>query len=177
MKRGLGIVAAFLIAGSSAMYAADLGTLIDNAGLEALKSGTQRIDFQLDNLQGAPTKLSTYGGKVVVLNFWATWCGPCRSEMPSLETLYQRYKADGLVVVGVNLEERSSDVKAFVKENNITFPVLLDASGRVGLTYGARSIPVTYVIDKKGFVTSGGIGAREWMTPDMQALFEALLGQ
>ncbi|HUZ18893.1 MAG TPA: TlpA disulfide reductase family protein [Spirochaetia bacterium] len=176
MKRFLLTLCGIMALGASA-YATDLGTLIDKAGLQPLKPGTKLIDFSLDNLQGKTVSLSSFKGSVVVLNFWATWCGPCRSEMPSLETLYTTYKDKGLVVVGVNLQEGSAAVQQYVKNEGLTFPVLLDSSGRVGLTYGARSIPTTYIIDKQGDVTSGGIGAREWLTPDTEALINALLSQ
>ncbi len=176
MKRVLMGMAALLVAAAGA-WAADLGTLIDRAGLQPLQHGTKIVNFALNDLSGHSVRLSSFAGKVVVLNFWATWCGPCRSEMPSLETLYNKYKAQGLVVVGVNLEESSGAVRQFVKHDGITFPILLDSSGRVALAYGARSIPVTYVIDRAGDVTSGGIGAHNWLSPATETLLKALLSQ
>lgn len=174
MKRFLMSMGILLAVGAGA-WSLDLGALIDKAGLQPLHSGTKIINFTLDDLGGQPVSLSSYHGKVVVLNFWATWCGPCRSEMPSLETLYKKYRDQGLVVVGVNLEESRSAVRQFAKQDKITFPVLLDSSGRVALAYGARSLPVTYVIDRAGDVTSGVLGAHTWNSPETVALFKALL--
>ena len=121
--------------------------------------------------------MSDYRGKVVFLNFWATWCGPCRFEMPSMETLYQRFKAKGLVIVAVNLQEDRNSVQRFVDEYGLSFPVLLDTTGRVGATYGARSIPTTYIVDRDGFVLAGTIGTREWDTEDYLRFFEKLLAE
>jgi peroxiredoxin len=148
---------------------------IRELGLQPLKPGTQIIDFELPDAAGVNHRLSDYRGKVVFLNFWATWCGPCRFEMPSMQRLYQSLKADGLVVVAVNLQEDPASVGAFVKEFGLSFPVLLDRTGRIGSTYGARSIPTSYVIDRDGFVVAGTIGTREWDTEEYKEFFGKLL--
>jgi thiol-disulfide isomerase/thioredoxin len=144
-------------------------------GLQPLKEGTESVDFELQDLSGATRRLSDFRGKVVFLNFWATWCGPCRFEMPSMEKLYQRLKAKGLEIVAVNLQEDRSSVQRFVNENGLSFPVLLDTAGRIGATYGARSIPTTYIVDREGFVIAGTIGTREWDTEEYIRFFEKLL--
>lgn len=92
-----------------------------------------------------------------------------------MERLYQRLKGEGLVIVAVNLQEDEKAVQKFVDEHKLTFPILLDRSGRVGATYGARSIPTTYLIDRKGFVVAGTIGTREWDTEEYVRFFERLL--
>lgn len=144
-------------------------------GLQPLKEGTESVDFELEDLTGATRRLSDFRGKVVFLNFWATWCGPCRFEMPSMEKLYQRLKDKGLEIIAVNLQEDSSSVRQFVDEYGLSFPVLLDTTGRIGATYGARSIPTTYIVDREGFVFAGTIGTREWDTEDYLRFFEKLL--
>lgn len=174
MKRSLLLIVMAMLAATAA-YSADLGTLINDAGLQELKSGTKSIDFRLDNLGGKTVSLSSYKGEVVLLNFWATWCGPCRSEMGSLETLYNKFKAQGFVVLAVNLQESPSSVEGFAKQHGLTFPILLDRSGQVGLTYGARALPTTYLINQKGEVTSGVLGAHDWTTQQMYTLVEAML--
>ncbi len=174
MKRFVLLVSIALFVVSAA-YSADLNSLIDKAGLRPLKPGVQSIDFKLDNLAGNTVALSSFKGNVVLLNFWATWCGPCRSEIGSIEALYKKFKDKGFVVLGVDLQEDPSTVQAFVKKHGMTFPVVLDRSGRVGYTYNARGIPTTYLIDKKGEVTSGVVGAHEWDTPEMAALITSLL--
>jgi peroxiredoxin len=144
-------------------------------GLAALKEGTASIDFTLSDLSGKKVSLSQYRGKLVFLNFWATWCPPCRAEMPSMERLYQKLKGQGLVVLGVDLQENAKSVQKFVDEHKLTFPILLDSDGRVGTTYGARSIPTTYIIGRDGSALGGTIGGREWDSPEMIAFFTRLL--
>lgn len=144
-------------------------------GLQPLKEGTAIVDFELESLGGGTRTLSSFKGKVVFLNFWATWCGPCRQEMPSMERLYQRLKGEGLEVVAVNLQEDGKSVQKFVDEYKLTFPILLDKTGRVGSTYGARSIPTTYIVDRNGFVVAGTIGTREWDSEEYVRFFERLL--
>ncbi len=156
-------------------FGADIGSLIKKAQLQSLPAGTKIVDFTLSDLAGKKVKLSDFNGKVVLLNFWATWCPPCRSEIPELEALYKLYKDKGFVILGVDLQEGQSAVKDFVSKYNMSFPVLLDSTGRVGAEYGARSIPTTYLIDKDGNVTSGTLGARSWVTPEIKSLIEAML--
>ncbi len=144
-------------------------------GLAALKEGTRSIDFTLSDLSGKKVSLSSYKGKLVFLNFWATWCPPCRSEMPSMERLYQKLKGKGLVILAVDLQEDAQSVQKFVDEHKLSFQVLLDSDGRVGTTYGARSIPTTYLIGRDGSALGGTIGAREWDSPEMIAFFTRLL--
>jgi peroxiredoxin len=144
-------------------------------GLAALKEGTRSIDFTLTDLSGTKVSLSNYRGKLVFLNFWATWCPPCRAEMPSMERLYQKLKAKGLVILAVDLQEDAKTVQKFVGELKLTFPVVLDSDGRVGATYGARSIPTTYIIGREGSALGGTIGGHEWDSPQMVAFFTRLL--
>ena len=146
-------------------------------GLQPLKEGTEIVDFELQDLSGVSRRLSDFRGKVVFLNFWATWCGPCRFEMPSMEKLYKRLKDEGLEIVAVNLQEDRSSVEQFVDEYGLSFPVLLDTTGRIGATYGARSIPTTYIVDREGFVIAGTIGTREWDTEEYIRFFEKLLAE
>jgi thiol-disulfide isomerase/thioredoxin len=148
---------------------------IREVGLQPLKEGTAIVDFELQQLGGASRSLGSFKGKVVFLNFWATWCGPCRQEMPSMERLYQRLRGKGLEIVAVNLQEDDKAVQKFVDELKLSFPVLLDKSGRVGATYGARSIPTSYIVDRNGFVLAGTIGTREWDTEQYVRFFERLL--
>ena len=144
-------------------------------GLAALKEGTRSIDFTLSDLSGKKVSLSSYQGKLVFLNFWATWCPPCRAEMPSMERLYQKLKTKGLAILAVDLQEDAKSVQKFIDEHKLTFTVLLDSDGRVGATYGARSIPTTYIIGRDGSALGGVIGGREWDTPEMIAFFTRLL--
>ncbi len=132
-------------------------------------------DFTLSSLESSDVKLSDYRGKVVFLNFWATWCPPCRSEMPSMDRLYGKLHESGLEILAVDLQEPKDTVRKFVKDNKLAFTVLLDTKGAVGGAWGAQSIPTTYLIDRKGGILARTIGGREWDSPDMVALFEDIL--
>jgi len=144
-------------------------------GLQPVKTGTKLIDFELESLDSSMIKLSSYKGKVVFLNFWATWCPPCIEEMPSMQKLYDHFKDRGLEMIAVNLQEDKAAVKKFFDKHGLTFTAVLDKTGRVGSQYGARNIPTTYIIDRDGFVIAGTIGGKEWYTPEMIGFFESLL--
>lgn len=154
---------------------------IKKAGLDVPTSEVSSTDFKLEALDGKMVTLSSYRGKVVLLSFWATWCGPCRQEMPAMEKLYQRLKVKGFEVVAVDMMEDKATVSAFVKTSGYTFPVLLDKTGEVGGNglYAARAIPTNYVIDKAGKIVGRkiGIDGPEWTSSEKIAMFESLLAQ
>jgi len=133
-------------------------------------------DFTLPTLSGAPIRLSELRGKVVLLNFWATWCVPCRLEMPALETLYQRHKDAGLAVLTINLETLSTaGVEAFVQEVRVTFPVALDPSWSIARAYRVLGLPTTYLIDRAGNVVVREVGERDWLDEVSRVAVEGLL--
>jgi thiol-disulfide isomerase/thioredoxin len=151
--------------------------LLSNAGFQVPKSPVDSTDFTLDTLGGGKTSLSSYKGKLVFLNFWATWCGPCNIELPAITALYNKLKAKGLVVVGVDLAEKKDTVSTFVQKKGLPYPILLDASGAVGAQYGTASIPTTYIIDRNGRILGRKIGLDDlaWDSPESVSLFEKLL--
>jgi len=118
-------------------------------------------DFQLKTLNGEEVSLSSLRGKTVLVNFWATWCGPCRSEMPLLQEIYEDsgWAERGLVIMAVNLGEPKATVQSFMEGNNYSFTALLDMSGEVGSLYNAQYIPTTYFIDKDGIIKDIKVGA------------------
>ncbi len=111
-------------------------------------------DFTLAGLDGTTLSLAGLRGKVVLLNFWATWCPPCKAEMPDLDALQREYgAAHDFVVVGVNVEEDPATVKSFVKKNGLSFPILLDSKSQVTTQlFGVRGMPTTLIIDREGFI-------------------------
>ena len=129
-------------------------------------------DFNLRNLKGNYDSLDSYHGQVVVLNFWATWCAPCRVEMPSFEKLYRRYRSEGVTVLAVALDKNAGPkIKSFVDEYGLSFPVLLDEKGEVERLYPSMTIPFTYVIDREGRVVARVDGAKNW---ESNKTFEAI---
>jgi thiol-disulfide isomerase/thioredoxin len=146
-----------------------------NAGIPFTAGGVQPVDFTLPSLNGTNVVLSELAGKVVFLNFWATWCGPCQAEMPSMESLYQKLKDRGFVILAVNLGESNAQVSDFMRKYNLSFPTLLDRTSRVGTQYGAQAIPTTYIIDRRGLIVARMIGSINWDTPEIIAALETLL--
>ncbi len=120
----------------------------------------------LQGLDGKQYKLSDFRGKPVMLNFWASWCGPCRAEMPLLNKQYEAAKAKGLVVLGINLSENVQTVKGFVKEYKLTFPILLDNDSTAADRFGIDPIPTTFFVDKEGIVQDLHIGELDKETLD-----------
>jgi peroxiredoxin len=132
-------------------------------------------DVELPDLSGRPARLRDFRGRVVLLNFWATWCAPCREEMPALQLLAQELGPQGLTVVGVNVKEPRSKVEAFVREHELRFPVLLDADGRVGQAYQVFALPATFIVDRRGSLVGTVLGIRDWAGPDARAYLRQLL--
>ena len=141
-----------------------------------LEVGMQAPDFTLRNLNGNLEGLSEFKDQVVVLNFWATWCAPCLEEMPAFETLYRRYRSQGLTVIAVSLDKGdTSKVEKFVDEHSLTFPVLLDLDGIAERIYPSFTIPFTYVIDKKGRIAARVDGAKNWSSNETFAALDILI--
>jgi len=106
--------------------------------------------FTLTNLAGQPAALSQYKGQVVMLNFWATWCGPCQQEMPLLDQMYKKYKPAGFTLIGVNVDKEEPPVKALLARKPVSFPVLLDPTNQVSKAYHVDEMPSSVIIDRKG---------------------------
>lgn len=135
-----------------------------NMGFGIPQQTLPSIDFSLEDLQGMETTLSDHKGKVVFLNFWATWCGPCRSEMPSMEELYGMLDGKDFEMLAVaSLRGDSlSAINSFAADNNLTFPVLIDPEGSLGAAYSVQGIPTTYIIGKDGNIIARLVGAYDW---------------
>jgi thiol-disulfide isomerase/thioredoxin len=134
-------------------------------------------DFTLEDLSGKPISLKSLKGRVIFLNFWATWCVPCRQEMPAMERLHRDFKEKGLIILAVNFREPQEEIRPFLSELGLTFTVLLDREGRVSEEYGAWSLPLSYIINRNGEFVGKAIGSREWDGSAARKLFEDLLGQ
>jgi thiol-disulfide isomerase/thioredoxin len=160
---------------------ADVVKAFAEAGLPVLRKKVPVVDFTVPLAEMVPLaavqkqNLKALEGKVIFLNFWATWCGPCRQEMPSMEILYQRFKDQGLEILAVNFQEGQKDVAAFMKNYKLSFPAALDSSGQVGGIYGIEAFPTTYIIDRDGYIISRVVGSLNWNTPKLLVAFETLL--
>jgi thiol-disulfide isomerase/thioredoxin len=128
-----------------------------NQGEGELAIGRSAPDFRLSDLRGHEVTLAQYQGKVVILDFWATWCGPCRMSMPLLEKL-QKENPNELKLLAINLEEPLDLVRDYISRQNFQSTVLLDSEGKVGRAYQSESIPMQVVIDKKGLISSVHVG-------------------
>jgi peroxiredoxin len=133
-------------------------------------------DFTLPDVKGKAVRLADFRGKkAVLLNFWATWCPSCQKEMPTMEALYQRFKAGGLEIVAVSIDRDRQDVAMFMEAYGLTFPALLDADSRIANTYRVSGIPTHYFIDRAGVIQSREVGPKDWSQPETWKAIEALL--
>jgi peroxiredoxin len=177
---------ALTLSGSAALFFfnAQLPAKIDSRGMDRLFStlgvvkvppAEDSVKINLRDMNGKNISLSDFKGKIVFLTFWTTWCSTCRIEMPSMEKLHQKLKNKDFAMVTINLQESASQVEAFFKEFKLTFTVLLDSTGEVGVSFGIRAIPTTYILDKTGRIIGQVSGPREWDSKAAIALFENLI--
>ncbi len=143
---------------------------------ESSIAGRTADDFNMD-LNGKPGHLSDLRGKVVILNFWASWCGPCVEETPALIALQQRIAPRNGVIVGVSVDDDAAAYAKFVKDQGINFPTMNDPSAKIAHEYGSSMWPETYVIDRTGKIARKIIGPQDWNSPEMLAYFDNLLAK
>ena len=150
---------------------------LQSSKYEPLVAGNPAPDFALPNLEDRQVRLSDYRGKVVFLNFWATWCKPCREEMPSMEVMHKSLEKDGLVVLAVSIDRVTTkkDIPPFIKSMNLTFPVLVDSWGQTDKRYKLMGVPETYIIDQDGILREKVIGPRDWTRMDSLKVVIGLL--
>jgi len=146
--------------------------------IKQVRPGVEAPDFNAVNLvTGDSVTLADYRGEVVLLNLWATWCSPCRWEMPSMERLYQELGPAGLKIVAVSVDQVSGDeVMEFANELELTFDILHDRSGQIEIDYQATGLPETVIINRQGVIVHKEIGPVEWDEPVQQARLRRLLG-
>ena len=163
---GIGLFLVLIIACGQASSPASADKV--KAGAESKVEMAPRIgyrppNFTLKDLQGKTVELENFRGKVIFINFWATWCVPCRAEMPAIEELYQQFKDKDFVVLAVSEDLAGMSIVApFVEELKLTFPILLDPDLSIQDRYGIRALPSTFLIDKTGIITHKMLGARDW---------------
>jgi cytochrome c biogenesis protein CcmG/thiol:disulfide interchange protein DsbE len=150
---------------------------LQSAKYEPLAVGKPAPDFSLTDLNDKHYRLSDFRGKVVFLNFWATWCKPCREEMPSMEILSKNFEKDGLVILAVSIDRvtTTKDIPPFIKGMNLTFPVLVDSWGKTDKPYKRMGVPETFIIDQQGIIQEIVIGPRDWTRLDSLQVLTKLL--
>lgn len=157
-------------ASNAPWYAADLEKL----GFYVFPSPEPIPPFSVKTLAGADAGVSALAGKVVLLNFWATWCPPCRTEMPSIQVLHEKLKGSAFEVMAISVAEKPATVTEFLKSNPYTFPMYLDESGSASAPFASRGIPTTFLLDKQGRAIAAIVGARSYDGPELVALFRSL---
>jgi peroxiredoxin len=144
-------------------------------GLQAPNEQVDGPEFSLSDLTGRNIHLKDFRGKLILLNFFATWCHPCREEMPGMERLFRSHRAKGFVVVAVNLQEGATMVRPFVEKLKLSFPIVLDAEGTISREYGVRALPVTFLIGRDGKILWRAIGGRDWESAEARTYFAQLV--
>lgn len=158
---------------SSVDSASDAALIQDRAGV---KIGVPAPDFELWNLENQPMTLSGHRGRVVMLNFWATWCGPCRVEMPAMEQLYHMFSRKDFEILAISTDAQGPSVtRPFRDDMRLTFPILHDSDFRVGVTYGTRTLPMTFLVNRRGIITHRIFGARDWFSPEAKQMIQTLI--
>jgi peroxiredoxin len=155
-----------------------ISLLLLAAAIPARADESQPIfpDLELAGADGGSIRLSQLKGNVILLNVWATWCGPCRVEMPAMEQLYRTFPRKEFEILAVSTDPQGAVVtRPFQQEMGFTFPILHDSEYRVGLTYGARTLPMTFMVDRQGVIRQKIFGARDWDSPEARELIQALM--
>ena len=150
---------------------------LQSSKYEPLVVGKSAPDFSLPDLQGKTQRLSDYRGKVVFLNFWATWCKPCKEEMPSMQVLWENLKNRDFVMLAVSMDRvtTTKDIPSFVESLKLSFPILTDSWGQTDMRYKLMGVPETYIIDQNGVLREKVIGPRDWTRPESIETIVALL--
>jgi thiol-disulfide isomerase/thioredoxin len=154
-----------------------LSRLFEEMGVVQMEPVAVPVEVTLPDLNGRQVSLSDFKGKILFVNFWATWCPPCREEMPSMQKLHARLKDKDFLIVAIDLQESAEPVKKFLNEYELTFMTLLDSKGETGPLFGINSIPTTLIMDKNGMIIGVAMGPRDWASKKSIALFEHLIAQ
>ncbi len=133
--------------------------------------------FTATTLDGTPVSLDEYRGKVVLLNVWATWCPPCRTELPSMQRTFKALQDKGFMILGVNVGEKWDTVAPFLEDFSLTYPILLDKDSSAMAEWGIMGLPTTFIVDRQGRVTHRIVGGRDWDDPAFRARLTAIIDQ
>ncbi|MBI4525363.1 MAG: TlpA family protein disulfide reductase [Deltaproteobacteria bacterium] len=154
-----------------------LTELVKTLNLSTYPSTTRPPEFRGQTREGKTVSLNGLRGKVVILNFWATWCRECLAEMPGFEQLHRKFSRQGLAVLGINAREGTAAVRKYSNELGLTFPLVLDPRGEINAAYGVIGLPTTFVIGRDGRAVALAVGPRDWASASARAIIEALLAE
>jgi len=154
---------------------ADVAELLVRLKLSGYRTGTTPPEFRGTTVDSRTISLASLRGKVVLLNFWASWCSECRSEMPMFEQLHREFAAQGLSVIGINAREGTEVIRGYAKELRLTFSLVLDPRGEINAAYGVIGLPATFLIGRDGRPVARAVGPRDWTSPPAKAIIQALL--
>ena len=172
------VIAAFMTAlNAAAAERPEIAKLIKALNASGYPSAMQPPEFSGFTVDGQRVALDSLQGKVVILNFWASWCLECRPEMPMFERLYREFGVQGLSVIGINAREGAAAVRLYAKELGLTFPLILDPRGTINAAYGVIGLPTTFLISRDGRPVALAIGPRDWNGEPARALIQALLAE
>ena len=170
----LGLSISALFAQSNAQARPWYASGLEKLGFTVFPKPQPLDDFSIQALGGSSSRLSDLKGKIVLLNFWATWCPPCRAEMPAIDKLWKKTKDRAFTVMGVSVGEEPGTVKDFIARQGYSYPIFVDPSGALGSAFGARSIPTSYILDKSGAAIAGKIGGAPYDDAEAIAFFGEL---
>lgn len=178
MRRRLPLLPAFVATVLTlAVASVPLLAVPSSARADGVSVGARLPEIGLVGLDGKKIDRKSLAGKVVIIDFWATWCAPCKEELPVLQRLYEKYGKDGLVVVGISVDKEAKNVRSFVKKLKLTFPVAHDADHAVSGRYEPATMPSSYVVDRKGVVRHVHKGYRAGDDKKIESEVKALLGK
>jgi peroxiredoxin len=160
---------------AEAVELSEAAEYLEALSILAPNTEVQALDFTVKSLVGDSENLSDYRGKVIFLNFWATWCGPCRAEVGEIDVLHETLKDEDFMIMALSIQEQKKKVSKFMNSNDIDFPVYLDSDGAVAAMYGVNGIPTTYIIAPDGTIVGKAVGPREWGGTESVELMRSLM--
>jgi peroxiredoxin len=172
-----GIVALLSALNAMAAERPALPELLKALNLSGYPSLMQPPEFSGFTADGQRVSLAGLSGRVVLLNFWASWCLECRSEMPAFEGLHREFAVQGLAVLGINAREEITTIREYAKELGLTFPLISDPTGKINSAYGVIGLPTTFIIGRSGRAVALAVGPREWSVKPARVLMQALLAE
>lgn len=159
------------------LFSVFIVTMLTVVTSHAATIGEQAPDFRLPSLSEQETGLEDFKGEVVLINFWASWCGPCQEELPELQLLHQKYQERGFRVIGINIDKKKQNAQKFVERFRLSYPILLDPDSSVIRQYRGHSMPISYLIDRKGTVRAVFFGFNRKKLPQMEKSIVGLLDE